>query len=398
MNALSNKMSSNRIILCLIPLLVFIALPGSAQMAKDPEASDKGKGDNLKFYVETELEYSDNVFQLTEDQQSKMESKDERDIHSGRFKDMESISDYIIKPRIGLKYVSESSLGGKFGVASWIRYNYYTKNEKSSYPEGRITFNNSIGENGVLSLEGNFADGYFKKNYLSGVNDIDGNGNIPREERIYSPAIYDEYEELLSYEHKIINNKDKMVTGLDIRPFSGLHYRKYNSPFGNRDQNIILGGLGLNLEFISRIKLGLIYQYERVSSPNDEEICLFDENIAGFDGNGDGKFKSNAPLITHIDRSSNRHTIEINPSIKLTKDVSFYIEYSKRVSVNTSDNPLDIDHYHTKAYRQQIKSGITYNFSKTWSVRIEYSRTEDDDLEDEDYLQNKYLFTMRCNF
>jgi hypothetical protein len=398
MNVISNKMSLQWSVLSLILFLIFIALPCNAQMTTDSGASDKGKGDNLKLYAETELEYSDNVFRLTEDQQSKMESKDERDIHSGRFKDMESVWDYIIKPRIGLRYYAESPFGGKFGVASWIRYNYYTENEKSSYPEGRITLINTMGGKGILSLEGNFVNGYFKKNYLSGVDDTDGNGNIPRGERIYSSAIYDEYEGLLSYEHKIINDKDKMFTGLDVRTLSGLHYRKYNSLFNNRDQNIILGGVGLNLEFISRIKLGLIYQYERVSSPNNEELILFDESIAGIDCNGDGEIKSNAPLITHIDRSSNRHTIEINPSIKLTKDASFYIDYSKRVSANTSDNPLDIDHYNTKSYRQQIKTGITYSFSKAWSVRVEYSRTDDDDVEDEDYSQNKYLFTVRCNF
>jgi|WetSurMetagenome_2_1015567.scaffolds.fasta_scaffold105220_1 hypothetical protein len=398
MNAISNKMPSKWLILSLIPFLLFIALPCNAQMTTAPEVSDKMKGDNLKIYAEMELEYADNVFHLTEDQQSKMKSRDERDIHSGRFKDMESVSDYIIKPRIGLRYDAESPFSGKFGMASWIRYNYYTENEKSSYPEGRITLINAMGGKGVLSLEGNFVNRYFKKNYLSGVDDIDGNGNIPRGERIYSSAIYDEYEGILSYEHKIINDKDKMFTGLDVRTFSGLHYRKYNSPFDNRDQNIILGGLRLNLEFKSRIRLGLIYQYERVSSPNNVELILFDESIAEIDCNGDGKIKSSAPLITHIDRSSNRHTIEINPSIKLTKDASFYIDYSKRVSANISDNPLDIDHYNTKSYRQQIKTGITYSFSKAWSVRVEYSRTDDDDVEDEDYSQNKYLFTVRCNF
>jgi hypothetical protein len=140
----------------------------------------------------------------------------------------------------------------------------------------------------------------------------------------------------------------------------------------------------------------LLYRYERVSAPNDEELVLCDEGIDGTDVNGDGKIKGNAPLMTHIDRSADRHTIEITPSVILTKNMLAYMEYSKRMATNTSDNPLDVDHYNTRAYREQIKAGVKYNFSKRWSAQIEYGK-EDDDEEDGDYSQKGYLFTIRYN-
>jgi predicted porin len=64
----------------------------------------------------------------------------------------------------------------------------------------------------------------------------------------------------------------------------------------------------------------------------------------------------------------------------------------------SSDNPLDIEHYDNNAYRQQIKSGITYDFSKKWSAGVEYSRTEDEDDEDGEYSQNNFLLTVRYDF
>jgi hypothetical protein len=272
------------------------------------------------------------------------------------------------------------------------------KNDRSTYPEGRIRLKNTIGKNGALTLEGTFLSGFFKKNYLSAVNDTDRNGNISREERIYSAANYDGYEGTISYEHKIISTKDKTISGLDIQPFAGISSRTYNSTFSNRDQDITIAGLGLNLEFNSWITLELIYKYEKVASPNEKELILFDENIAETDVNADMRTKSNAPLFTDIDRSNNRYTIEINPSFQMYKDVSLYFGFQRRISAFASTNTLDIDHYGQKTSRNRVKAGINHNFLKGWSARIEYNRTNDYDDEDGDFLQNTFLITMKYNF
>ena len=403
MKKIAERTSFTLRILFLILFLIIFPLSFRALASADEAAendNNDGKDNDLKIqlYAETGIEYADNVYALTESQISSMKTNDQEDIASGRFKDMDSLSDTVIEPTMGLKLSSSSLLGGRFGLTSWIKYNYYTKNETSSFPEAKIRLNNSIGENGDLSLEGNFTYGFFKKNYLSGYNDINGNGNISRDERIYSTAVYDEYEGIIAYEHKIIKNKDKIISGLNIRPFAGYGYRRYNSTFSNRDQTITLAGLGLNFEFISRIDLEMIYQYEGVSSPNNKELILINENNAGLDINGDDKTKNNAPLITKIDRSSNRHTIEINPSIKLTKGCQLFAGYKKRDSEYTSDNPMDIEHYNQNATRQEIKSGIKYSFSKAWSAEAEYSKTDNDDDEDGEYSQKGFLVTIKYFF
>jgi len=398
-----NRISFGLRILFLILLLIIFPLSYRAQ-ASEGESTEKketGKKDNdlkLKLFAETGVEYTDNVYRLTESQISGMEAIGTNDTAGGHYKNMDSVSDYIVEPVVGIKVNSESPLGGKFGLTSWIRYNYYFENQKSSFPEGRIRLRNSIGENGALTLEGNFLYGYFKKNYLSGVNDINGNGNIPIDERIYSSAIYDEYEGIIAYEHKIINEKKNTISGLDIQPFTGYRVRIYNSTFSNRDQDIAFLGLGLNLEFFSRIGLEMIYKCEGVSSPGNSELILFDETVSGTDVNGDGEIKRNAPLVTPVDRSSMRDTIEINPYFELTKDAWFFMGYERRRTEYTSDNPLDIDHYNQTDYRQQIKTGIRYDFSKAWSAEAEYNRTDEEEEEDGDYSQNNFLLNIKCDF
>ena len=390
-------------LLLLSALLMAVSMPGQAQTSasaysEKSEANRQDNDHNIKVYAETVIEYTDNVFKFTESDREKMKANAVEDQASGRFKDMDSDSDYIVSPELGLSLDSNSPVGGRFSLMSWLRYDYYTGNPELSHPEGRLRLRNSIGDNGELTLQGSFVCDFFKKNYLSGVNDANANGNIPKSERIYSSAVYDEYEGLMAYQHKIIDEKNNKLSGFDIQPFAGYDVRRYNSTFSNRDQDITFLGFGLDLEFISRIGLEMIYRYEWVSSPGDNELILFDETVSGADVNGDGEIKRNAPVVTDIDRSSTRYTIEINPSFKISRKARLFAGYERRITAYDSRNRLDIDHYDQETCRQKISSGIKYDFSKAWSAQAEYIRTdEDEDAEDGDYTENRYLLKIKYN-
>lgn len=179
-------------------MLFQISVPVSV-MAEEKDNTE------LSVFTETGFEYSDNVFRLTDDQISTMNENDPDDILSGRYKGMDSLSDYIFKPYIGLKWSSDSPFGGRVRLTSWLRYNFYLKNNDSGFSEGRVTLKNSIGKKGTLSFDGNFIYDYKKKNYLSSIDDINGNGNISKDERTYSAAIYDDYEGIIGYRHEFIN-------------------------------------------------------------------------------------------------------------------------------------------------------------------------------------------------
>jgi hypothetical protein len=378
-------------------LLLFSAI-APAQSADSPEVKEtqKGKTSEYKLYAETGFEYSDNIFRLSDNQIAKMESDNQEDITNGRFKDMDSLSDIIIEPSVGFKINSDGLMNGKLHLASSITYNYYMKNDKSSFPEGKLKLSNSVGKRGDLILEGSFVSRFFKKNYLSSVNDANHNGNIPRDERTYSSAVYDEHEGQIAYDYKIIK-KHKNLSGLNVAPFLGFHNRKYNSIFRNRDQRIAFGGLEAVLETASKFDITVTYQYEDVSSPNGHELVLYDEIISGLDANGDGVRKKNAPLVTRVDRSSKRHTIEIKPSYRLQENTVIFASYKRRTTDYRSGNLLDVEHYNVDALRQQIKTGISCKFSKAWSAEVEYSRVDDDNDEDGSYAQNNFLIKIKYN-
>jgi len=388
----------------LLVLLVMASKPVLAASA-EPAAAGRRQNDQnnsaskLKIYAGTGVEYNDNVFELSDSQITKMEANAVQDQAGGRFHDMKSVSDYIIYPEAGLSFSAASPVGGEFSLKSWGRYNYYTRNQASSYPEGKVILKNSIGENGELILEGDFTFDYFKKNYLSAVDDINGNGNITRSERIYSAAVYDEYEGAIAYRHKILNKEHGTISEWYIEPFTGYDTRKYNPTFRNRDQDISILGLGLNLEFFSRADLHMFYQYEWVSCPGDNELVLYDETVSGIDANVDGEIKKNAPLTTEIDRSSQRYTIGVSPSLEIWKNTRLYVDYKRRITVYKSNNLLDVDHYDQHACRQKICAGIKYAFLNAWSAEAAYSWTKEDEEKDcDDFMKNCYSIKLRYYF
>ena len=379
-------------ILCALTLTLLLAAASWAKAAGDEERSS-----SIKWSAEIGFEHTDNLFHLSQSQEAALEEIEEENVENHRFDDMESMSDTIFSPEIGFRYKTDSPMGGKFSIGSKVAYNFHMDNKERNYPEAKITMEHSVGKKGVLSLENDLLFDFFKKNYLSAADDDNGNGNVPRDERTYSAAFYDEYESILSYEHELLKNKGQMLSEVDIRPFIGYGSRTYNSLFENRDRNIAIGGIGLVFEFMSRLDLEVIYTYESVSGANGNELVLFDETVKDTDVNDDGDIKSNAALVTRIDRSSNRYTIEISPSLELSKDIQLFAEYKKRTTDYQSDNPLDIDHYETTAYREKIGGGIQYDFMKSWSAEAKYEKTDEDD-EDDDYTENVFSVSVKYAF
>jgi len=369
--------------------------PGAKDSKKKKKKDKITEQKKIRLFSEIGFEYSDNIFNLSDSQETRLTTNDATDQATNRYSDMNSISEQIIAPAIGAKFQSKNPATGNLSMTSILRYNYYTKNAKGSFPEGRIKLERDAGENAKLEFDGKLSFGKFKKNYLSGVQDANSNGNITREERIYSSAIYDDFEGKFAYKYALIKNKHKKLSDLNLVPFVGYRWRNYNSTFSNRSYKLPYGGLELALQFYSRFGLRIQYQYGEVDSKTNQELFLYDETISKIDANGDGKLKENAPVISMVDRSSKRKTIEIAPSWKLSRDTLLFMEFSRRTETYTTGNSLDISRYGQDAYENKFKTGFKFDISKKCSGEIEYSRTNSKDSDDDKSSEKKYLVSLQ---
>lgn len=382
------------VLLIQIFTLKFLTFPVIADT--DREVDEKASRVKLKFYGETGVEYTDNVFQLSESKKENLETPDPEDEVNGRFDDMESATDVILVPLLGVELAMDSPFGGDLALSSSVQYNIHAQNTAANFPEANLEAKSYVGDNGRVSLEFKWLGGCFKKNYLSGVNDTSGNGNISKDERIYSAAVYDEYEGVIAFRQTVLKHKHELISRIDVEPFVGWSYCIYNSIFSNRNKRTLSGGGSLSFEILSRLNMEVTYTYEDVQTPDGNELVLFDENKYGIDANNDGETEAHAALETAIDRSCGKHSIEIVPEITLTDACSAFFSVKYQWSYYRSDNELDTDHYEQWALNKAFKAGLVYDISKNWSAKVAYEKEEDDTIED-DYTENRFMASLEFN-
>lgn len=381
--------------LALAATLMFSAFSVSWAGSATLDGLGKTGQSDVSFFFETAVEYDDNVFQLSDDQKHSMDHPETGDVASGRYDGMENASDVIVTPRIGLSLDTLGFAGGRTQTGIWGQFRFFNENQEKNDFEAGCSVAQTVGSRGKVLVKWTYLHDAFKKNYLSDADDDNGNGNIARDERTYSAARYDEMEGLLSYRHTFIKEKESLLSRLDLEPFGGSSFRTYDRIFDNRDRKTATCGLGARLGFLSRIQLDLALQYDRLRSPGDDELVLYDETVNSLDVNGDGDIKENAALVTKIDRSCHRYGFSIAPSLDVTDDLTVFTAYEWRMSDYVSDNVLDVDHYRKKVQRNEMKAGLALKLNKHWSMAGEYQRTDEEEPDDDDYVENSFRLEWR---
>lgn len=369
-----------------IPFLIFLLLPP----VNGREDTNKKRAE---FFAEIGLKYSNNIFGLTEAQQQKLEANSAED--TNRFDDMESVSDLVYSPKIGLKYNLSKSKSRELKFSGYLQYNFYSDNSRSEHPEAGFSLKKNLGKKDKLEFKGEFIIDKFKKNYLCGVNDANANGNIPKSERIYSAATYNDYQGILSYEHVLNKNKNKHMTKSTLQPYLGYRKREYNPMFSNRDYTLPFVGMEYKMDFKPGFDLEIGYEYGELDSDAGQELFLYDETISGVDISGDGNIKANAPLLSTVDRSSERKTWSVGSSLKCSKVTTFSLKFSNRTENYITNNTLDIKRYNQEGFERKFKAGLKFKLPGDWSSELEFTREHNKDGDDDESKENLYLVTIK---
>ena len=353
----------------------------------NPVQAEIFKEDNSKLRIRgsMRLELDDNVFRLDDAGKSRITTAEERNIASGRLTDLESISDRVISTNLELQYGLGKLKAPEATIRAEITHHHYHANNKSGYFDGQIRLTYRLGKNGSLRAQTDFTLDRFRKNYLASIIDLNDNGNIPINERSYAPGIFRELEPSITYRHRFRMGRDDTENrDLNIYIAYGGLYRHYNDPLKNRDREGYFWALQLNSEVNQKISLEIEMLEESISTPGKKEVILLDETGSGFnrDMNGDSRIKRNAPLNTAIIRSRIRNTVRIETIWRISDAWKASIEYRRRKSNFTSQNPLDVDHYDAQEIDNRLTTAISWRLKKRWDIALRFQRTDSEDLED----------------
>jgi hypothetical protein len=360
-----------------MPLLLVAAflaapLPQAKPVAPPSKWSTDGQ-------VEAELRYNTNLWLLDSAHKDRLERGLPADKTSGRYDDMETAEDLILRPSVRVDLKGPSPLGRKVDFWAGLGYDLYFQNSKRNNLDLALGLEQGVGSRGRFELEFDFLPQYFNKNYLADGVDASGNGNISSDERIYEPGEYREWEVRLGYRHALVDAKAGDRFGLDGHVQGGLRDRAYDDPFSGRDEEGTWVKLGLQSHHwlgaggkgkATSLRFGLHYRYETVNSPTESEVVLLDEVAFGTDFSGDGdSTDSHARVVTTVDRSRVEHEIRVSAALGITAATDVGLAYAYTIRDWSSDEPLDADHRDRKDNRNEVELFVKHDFAKGWQAR-----------------------------
>lgn len=364
-----------------LPSMVALACVLCIWTASGGNALAQGGGWQFRTDVEAEVEYNTNVYHLSPAQESRLERNSPENQASGRFKDMESVSDFIVTPAV--KFTAKGSgLGGKdFLVRPHARYKQYTLNQKKSHFELGVGFRHDAGADGTVGLDLSYAPGVFSKNYLASV--TNWVGPVLLDERIYLPGTHDDAAVEVFYRRRMFKGKERKMLHPSVKKaygefLLGYENRKYDAPFEKRDSDSFKAGAGLDLELRNKTDVSVSYIFETISTPVETEVLIRNEPDFGVDFNGDtDTVDLDVASLQNVDRSRNEHTFAVKGAIMLDDNWLGKARYELRIQNYKSNEPFDVTRVDRTDIRHRIGLGVERELAPNLTLGLDWLWTSE---------------------
>jgi len=349
-------------------------------------AAEKIGGWKWKAVASTGLSYDSNVYKLSSTQSARFDQNRKSDQTSGRFKDMDSVDDFIFTPRLKASFRRAGIGGGELSVKPSIAYNIYAQSQEKNYFNFGLDINQAVGKHGIIGIELAYAPNIFKKNYLSAATDGQNIGfaghGISGSEKLFSPAHYDKTSVTLVYGRRLWKShvKHKNTLALDTLSghiLAGFENRSYDDPFTVRTEDNLFAGFDLEFALHKNTILALSYIFKNIDTTVDTELLIRNEtNFGGVDFDNDGFIENiNAATEQKVDRSRNNNTIGVKVSTRLVKDWSGYAKYEARFTSYKSEERFDVTRLNRTDTRQKVGIGVKGELAPRWTLALSWVLT-----------------------
>lgn len=338
-------------------------------------------GWKLKTTVGAELSYVTNAFNLSTASIDRMEAALPEDQVSGRYKDMDSVEDLILTPRVKFALKGHGLGGRDLQIKPDVTYHLYLQNSKKSYLELEVDFEHEVWTDGVLLLVLGYKPDVHKKNYLANATDL--TGGVTADERVYKPATYDDTSVDITYRHRLWK-RGKGQAGMKLVSVFGevglgVQNREFADPFENRNEDSVIADAELGFKFDNQVELSVEYVLERVKAPAGSEVLILDEPRFGVDFNSDGDaLDNNIRSVQKVDRTYLDHTIGVKARVKITKDWAGEGRYDYRIQDYESTERFDVTHAGREDTRHRFGVGLKRDFAPKWTLGLELELTSEE--------------------
>jgi hypothetical protein len=349
--------------LSLVTLGALVLATGLSAVADDSSGSRPAahKGWTAVVKVEGKGRYDTNVFLLSDHQETRLRTAGPAEQISGRFNDMNSVSDYIFTPSV--KFLTEGSglAGRRLGIQAGVNYDMYFLNPKRRHFDFDLAVEQSTSRNGRVRVKFEYIPSYFYKNYLADATNF--TSSVAASERVYKPDVYSEGDLTVDYRYRIAGGRT-VVTA------RGGYLRQRNrAPFVGHDRNEPHGGGGIDFGLTKWWRIDGNYDYAVVNSPRVQEVMILNEPDFGVDFNNDGNTSDlSMRTVQFVDRSHHQQLFHVSTKLGSGERSFFSFGYERRIRTFLSKEPFDVLHNGRTDGRDSV--GVTFSSYLRHSLQL----------------------------
>ena len=309
--------------------------------AKEPARAQKSRRAAIK--VEAKERYDSNIFLLSDKQQTRLQNAGPDEQISGRFNDMNSISDFIFTP--GVKFLAEGpGIGGrKLGLEAGVSYDVYFRNPRRRHFNFELAATQNTSRNGRTRVKFGYTPSYFYKNYLADATNF--TTSVQPSERVYKPDVYSQWDITADYRYRLAGGKAALTGRV------GYLQRRNQAPVGTfttfvgRDRNAPHFGGGLEFDLAEWWKVDGNYDFALVDSPRVQEVMILNEPDFNVDFNNDGNTTDlSMRTVQFVDRRHHEHLVRVSTRFGIREKSYLEAGFDRRHRNFLSKEPFDVFH------------------------------------------------------
>lgn len=350
---------------CTPATLLLVVASGLGAQGSAP-ATPRAETWRLRPSATAVLEYDDNVFLLRASRKDDLGAPSPAELQSGRYSDMASARDAVASLGSALR-LRGNGLGGRdLDIVPQVALELYTLNSARSNALLGLAVVQDLARGGRVRARATYAPTSFRRNYLAGVQDANGDGFIEAGERRYAPGKAQEFEFGADYRHRLKKARRTSPLEAAVQLGAGLARRTYAAPFAGRDYAGLTAEARLLLDFTPRVAFDLGYGVAMLEASPTSELLLV------LDG------ANRRAVAATVDRSRTEHAVGARARFELTRRSDLSLGVERRERTWTSTELTDLRYNGRRDARNSFDAELTTGRSRGLQtvLRVRFARQD----------------------
>ena len=315
--------------------------------------------------------FDDNPFLLSDARKAGVDAPSASSLTSGRYTSIAGSNDFITSLRGGLNAEGPALLGHKLTLGADARYEYYQKNAKRRNVLYDLRAIQSLGHGTHIAARAEILPSYFFRNFLANAVDLNANGVIEPNERVYAAGTYSDKEFSGELRQRLVKSTDNHPFGAELILKGGHETRDYQQPFETRGHRGPFAGVSGVLDLSSSVALEGEYRRASLKSTPGTSVVLLNEPDFNRDFNGNGTVTDlRVRSVQMVDFSRIEQDMAAHFRIRSSDAVETTLSYARRLRNYQSQQPYDIYNNTRHDKRDRFGLDIAYHFSPRRSVHF----------------------------